>query len=70
MVVEMMYRQDIKNEVVDYIRDSGEAVSDYDVDTIVDNLWGWGYNSDTGDDRADSWMMDMFEDAVFNGRIA
>lgn len=66
----MMNRQDIKNEVVDYIRNSGEAVSDYDVDTIVDNLWGWGYSNDTGDDRADSWMADMFEDAVFNGRIA
>lgn len=26
MVVDMMYRQDIKNEVIDYIRNSGERV--------------------------------------------
>lgn len=38
MVVEMMYRQDIENEVVDYIRNSGERVVDYDVDAIVDCL--------------------------------
>lgn len=34
----MMGRQDIKDEVVDYIRDSGERVVDYDVDAIVDCL--------------------------------
>lgn len=34
----MMYRQDIKNEVIDYIRNSGEYVVDYDVDAIVDCL--------------------------------
>ena len=34
----MMYRQDIKNEVIDYIRNSGERVVDYDVDAIVDCL--------------------------------
>lgn len=38
MVVEMMYRQDIENEVIDYIRNSGERVVDYDVDAIVDCL--------------------------------
>jgi hypothetical protein len=38
MVVEMMYRQDIENEVVDYIRNSGERVVDYDVEAIVDCL--------------------------------
>ena len=38
MVIEMMYRQDIENEVVDYIRNSGERVVDYDVDAIVDCL--------------------------------
>lgn len=38
MVVDMMYRQDIKNEVIDYIRNSGECVVDYDVDAIVDCL--------------------------------
>lgn len=34
----MMYRQDIENEVVDYIRNSGERVVDYDVEAIVDCL--------------------------------
>ena len=34
----MMYRQDIENEVVDYIRNSGERVVDYDIDAIVDCL--------------------------------
>lgn len=34
----MMYRQDIENEVVDYIRNSGESVVDYDVEGIVDCL--------------------------------
>ena len=38
MVVEMMYRQDVENEVVDYIRNSGERVVDYDVDAIVECL--------------------------------
>lgn len=38
MVVEMMYRQDIENEVIDYIRNSGECVVDYDIDAIVDCL--------------------------------
>ena len=38
MVAEMMYRQDVENEVVGYIRDSGERVVDYDVDAIVDCL--------------------------------
>ena len=38
MVVEMMYRQDIENEVVDYIRNSGGRVVGYDVDAIVDCL--------------------------------
>lgn len=34
----MMYRQDVENEVIDYIRNSGERVVDYDVDAIVDCL--------------------------------
>lgn len=34
----MMYRQDIKDAVIDYIRNSGERVVDYDVDAIVDCL--------------------------------
>ena len=66
----MMYRQDVKNEVVEYIRNSGESVADYDVDAIVDNLVGWGYDNNTGDDRMDSLMVDMFEDAVYDGRTA
>ena len=38
MVVEMMHRQDIENEVVDYIRSSGGRVVDYDVEAIGDCL--------------------------------
>ena len=38
IVIEMMYRQDIENEVIDYIRNSGERVVDYDVDAIEDCL--------------------------------
>ena len=38
MVVEMMNRQDIKNEVVDHIRNSGGRVVDYDIEAIVDCL--------------------------------
>ena len=34
----MWCRQDIENEVVDYIRNSGERVVDYDIDAIVDCL--------------------------------
>lgn len=70
MMVEMMYRQDIKDEVIDYIRNSGESVKDYDVDAIVDNLLDCGYDNNTGDEDMDSFMVDMFEVAVFDGRIA
>lgn len=38
MVVEMMYREDIKAEVIDYIRNCGESVKDYNIGAIVDNL--------------------------------
>lgn len=34
----MMYRQDIENEVIDYIRNSGGRVVDYDIEAIVDCL--------------------------------
>ena len=34
----MMYRQGIENEVVDFIRNSGERVVGYDVDAIEDCL--------------------------------
>lgn len=70
MVVEMMYLQDIRDEVIDYIRNSGESVADYDIDAIADNLWDCGYDDNTGDDCMDSLMADMFEVVVFNGRIA
>lgn len=51
-------------------RNSGASVKDYDVDAIVDILCDYRYDNNTGDDRMDSLMVDMFEDAVFNGRIA
>ena len=38
MVVEVMHRQDIENEVIGYIRNSGGRVVGYDVDAIVDCL--------------------------------
>lgn len=38
MVVEVMCRQDIENEFIDYIRNSGGRVVDYDIDAIVDCL--------------------------------
>lgn len=34
----MMCRQDIKIEVIDYIRNSGVRVVDYDIEAIVDCL--------------------------------
>lgn len=34
----MMYRQDVEDGVVDYIRNSGGRVVDYDVEAIVDCL--------------------------------
>lgn len=53
--------QDIRNEVIDYIRNSGECVADYDVDAIVDDLWDCGY---------DGSQSEFFERAVFEYRIA
>lgn len=38
VVVEMMSAIDIKAEVIDYIRNSGESVKDYNIGAIVDNL--------------------------------
>ena len=38
MVVEMLCRQDIRDEVVDYICNSGGCVVDYVVDAVVDCL--------------------------------
>ena len=69
MVVEMR-AIDIKVEVIEYIRVSGESVKDYNIGAIVDNLLECGYDNNTGDDRMDSLMMDMLGDAVYDGRIA
>ena len=33
-----MNRVDIKAEVIDYIRNSGESIKDYNIGAIVDNL--------------------------------
>lgn len=59
----MMYRQDIENEVVDYIRNSGERVVDYDVDAIVDCLVVM-YECE----GVESYR-DCFEVAVFMNRV-
>lgn len=64
MVVAMMYRQDIKNEVVDYIRNSGERVVDYDVDAIVDCLVVM-YNQ-----KGVEFYRYCFETVVFMNRVA
>lgn len=34
----MMNSVDVKAEVIDYIRNSGESVKDYNIGAIVDNL--------------------------------
>lgn len=60
----MMYRQDIKNEVVGYIRNSGERVEDYNVDVIVDSLVALYERG-----GVDSYR-DWFEAEVFENRIA
>lgn len=59
----MMYRQDIKNEVVDYIRNSGERVVDYDVDAIVDCLVVLYEREGVG------FYRDCFEVVVFMNRV-
>ena len=64
MVVEMMFRQDIKNEVIDYICNSGERVVDYDVDAIVDCLVVL-YNHEGVE-----FYRDCFEFVVFMNRVA
>ena len=60
----MMYRQDIENEVVDYIRNSGERVVDYDVDAIVDCL------DVMYECKGVEFYRYCFEVAVFMNRIA
>lgn len=64
MVVEMMFRQDIENEVIDYIRNSGERVVDYDVDAIVDRLVV------LYDHEGVESYRDCFEVVVFMNRVA
>ena len=59
-----MYMQDIRNEVVDYIRNSGEDTKDYNVDMCVDYLYDALYRDGERAYRAE------FEWAVFNFRIA
>ena len=60
----MMYRQDVENEVIDYIRNSGEGVEDYDVDCIVDNLVV-RYRLE-----GEESYRDIFEFEIFQGRKA
>lgn len=56
-----MNTQDIRNEVVAYIRNRGESVKDYDVDAIADDLWDCGY---------DGGEVEFFERTVYENRIA
>ena len=60
----MMYRQDVKNEVVDYIRNSGGRVVDYDVDAIVD------YLVVVYEREGVEFYRDCFESVVFMNRVA
>lgn len=60
----MMYREDIKAEVVDYIRNRGESVKDYNIGVIVDNLLV-RYRLE----GIESYR-DYFEVAVFMNRVA
>ena len=63
-MMDMVSVQDVRNDVVNYIRDSGERVEDYNVDAIVDNLFVQrrreGFES----------YCDCFEVAVFLNRVA
>lgn len=54
----MKYAVEIKAEVIDYIRNSGESVKDYNICAIVDTLLTqrWDGNAD------------MLELVVFQGR--
>ncbi|WP_288924000.1 hypothetical protein [uncultured Bifidobacterium sp.] len=59
-----MNMQDIRNEIVDYIRNSGEVVEDYNVDMCADYLYDVLHLDGECAYRAE------FEWAVFNFRIA
>lgn len=69
MVVGMMCRRDIKHGVVDYLRNCDENVEYYGIDAIVDIFDEYCRNDDIGDDRMDSLIVDMFEDAMLDGLI-
>lgn len=60
----MMYRQDIENEVIDYIRNRGGRVMDYDINAIVDCLIVM-YKR-----RGAAFYLYCFETVVFMNRIA
>ena len=57
----MMYRQDIENEVIDYIRN---RVMDYDINAIVDCLIVMYKH------RGAEFYLYCFETVVFMNRIA
>lgn len=60
----MMYREDIKDDVIDYIRNRGERVVDYDVDAIVDCLVVLYKHEGVG------LYLYCFETVVFMNRVA
>lgn len=60
----MLNMQTVRNEVRDYIRNSGERVKDYDIEACADYLYDVYYC----DGVAAFWC--EFERAVFNFRIA
>lgn len=63
-MIDMFNMQDIRDEVRDYIRNSGERVEDYDVDAIVDIL------ADLREREGFDSYCDYFEVAVFEHRVA
>lgn len=54
-----MTLQDIKNEIVDYIRNSGESVEDYNVDMCADYMYDTLYLEGVDEYR------NRFEETVF-----
>lgn len=64
IMIDMFGIQDVRDDVVGYIRDSGERVEDYDVDTIVDDL------VDRRRREGFESYCDYFEVEVFEHRVA
>lgn len=64
MINKLTDREGIKAEVIDYIRNSGENIEDYDIEVIVDNLT-LRYRLE-----GEESYRDIFEYQVFEGRIA